>query len=217
MRLAARSISAGLKGTPLQSPFLFALGERQVLGCVREVLAYEDGLADPRDKQQHHQMRIATKRLRYKMEACRPVYEGDLDEAIETTKKLQTLLGNIHDCDVWIDWIPEFLAEETRRTAEYFGRSRPMRRLEVGIRYLRRSRQGCRSHLFGQLKRRWQALGESRFWERLADLVGSRREGSEPPVRPARPGGARPRRSRAAPTAPPGDRAPAPEARPSQP
>ena len=216
MRLAARSISAGLKGTGLQSPFVFGSAERQILECAEQVLAYEDGLGDPRDKQQHHQMRIATKRLRYKMEACQPVYQGDLDEAVSTAKGLQTLLGEIHDCDVWIDWIPEFLAEETRRTAEYFGTSGPMRRLEAGIRHLRRSRQRRRRHLFGQLNQYWQRLKGQRFWDGLAELVRSRRERAEQAAQADKQAGALPR------PRPPARRAAArggtrrPHARPSQ-
>jgi len=100
MRLATRSISAGLKGTELQSPFVFGVAQRKILGWMEQVLGYEEALSDPRDKQRHHEMRIATKQLRYEMEACQPAYQGDLDEAVDTAKQLQTLLGEIHDCDV---------------------------------------------------------------------------------------------------------------------
>ena len=48
----------------------------------------------------HHAMRIAAKRLRYTMEICRPMYPGRLDEPVEAVKRVQTLLGEIHDCDV---------------------------------------------------------------------------------------------------------------------
>ena len=49
----------------------------------------------------HHALRIEVKRLRYTMEICRPLYGGRLDGQIEAVKRLQTLLGEIHDCDVW--------------------------------------------------------------------------------------------------------------------
>ncbi len=56
-------------------------------------------------------------------------------------KKVQTLLGDIHDCDVWVDYLPQFLEEERIRTVEYYGHARPLNRLKAGILYLQQERQ----------------------------------------------------------------------------
>ena len=62
----------------------------------------------PEDRGRHHAMRIAVKRLRYTLEISRPMCPGRLDEAVETVKRLQTLLGDVHDCDVWLDHLDAF-------------------------------------------------------------------------------------------------------------
>jgi putative phosphoesterase len=61
----------------------------------------------------HHEMRICAKKLRYTMEHFAPLYPNKLTEEIETVKAFQDVLGEMHDCDVRIDYIPKFI-EETK-------------------------------------------------------------------------------------------------------
>ena len=64
----------------------------------------------------HHQMRIRAKWLRYTMEAFASLYKEKLSQEIDTIKHFQDLLGELHDCDVWIQCLPKFNAQiETRR------------------------------------------------------------------------------------------------------
>jgi putative phosphoesterase len=57
----------------------------------------------------HHEMRIRAKWLRYTMETFAPIYESKLTEEIETMKSFQDVLGEMHDCDVWINYLPKFM------------------------------------------------------------------------------------------------------------
>jgi hypothetical protein len=57
-------------------------------------------------------MRIAGKHLRYTLEIFAPIYGHALDPHIRAMKNIQDLLGEIHDNDVWISWLPEFIALE---------------------------------------------------------------------------------------------------------
>jgi len=50
-----------------------------------------------------HKLRIAAKRLRYSLELHSPHFEGRLDDAASEVKQMQGHLGDLHDCDVWID------------------------------------------------------------------------------------------------------------------
>jgi putative phosphoesterase len=61
------------------------------------------------EKLKHHQMRIYAKKLRYTMEAFAPICKNKLAEEIKTIKAFQDLLGEMHDCDVWIEYIPKFI------------------------------------------------------------------------------------------------------------
>lgn len=154
-----------------------------VRGCLDDLLAHESCLEDPKDRQGHHQMRIAAKRLRYTLEISRPVFEGAVDDTIESVKRLQSLLGEAHDCDVWDDHLAGFLDEERRRMAASFGSSRPFARVEAGLSYLRRDRAEARKIAFAETVAFWCELRRQRTWERLAATAGCCGQ----PAVPARP------------------------------
>jgi putative phosphoesterase len=68
----------------------------------------------------HHQMRIRAKWLRYTLEAFSPLYTENLSKEIKLVKQFQDILGEIHDCDVWSQSIPKFIAEiEFKRNTEH--------------------------------------------------------------------------------------------------
>ena len=90
----------------IRTPEALARTSRHVLRRLDNLLQRQGALASPDDRERHHAMRIAAKRLRYTMEICRPMYPGRLDEPVEAVKRVQTLLGEIHDCDVWLNIRP---------------------------------------------------------------------------------------------------------------
>jgi CHAD domain-containing protein len=67
-----------------------------------EVRSFSPGVLDPRNVEDLHDMRIAAKRLRYVLELTAPVFGEPAEQAAKRAKKLQDLLGEIHDCDVTI-------------------------------------------------------------------------------------------------------------------
>ena len=90
----ARSCAkAGSAAENVQTPAAYAQTRRHILRQLDELLRHQDSLADPDDRERHHAMRIAAKRLRYTLEIARPVYPGRLDEAVEAIKRVQSLLG----------------------------------------------------------------------------------------------------------------------------
>lgn len=46
------------------------------------------------------------------------------------------MLGDIHDCDVWLVFLPDFIKDEEARTYEYYGSAFPVAKLKPGITYL---------------------------------------------------------------------------------
>ena len=50
-----------------------------------------------------HDLRIDAKRLRYALELFSPCWEGKLNAYANEVAGLQTALGELHDCDVWIE------------------------------------------------------------------------------------------------------------------
>jgi putative phosphoesterase len=56
----------------------------------------------------HHEMRIKAKRLRYTMATFAPLYKNSLKQEIQLMKDFQDLLGEMHDCDVWLSYLSRF-------------------------------------------------------------------------------------------------------------
>ena len=175
MRAVAKELLSGANARPtdLQSPFALARTRRHVLENLEGLLCYQDSLADPADQGRHHAMRIAAKRLRYTVEISAPVYDEKLEGAIATIKRVQTLLGEIHDCDVWVEHLQAFATRQRKLIVKRYGHPGPFARLEVGIDYLKRQRLTRRQQVFGELVDYWQQLGRQRQWEMLAETVRS--------------------------------------------
>ena len=106
------------------------------------------------------------------MEICRPAYAGRLNDHVATVKRVQTLLGDIHDCDVWVEHLAATLGEEGKRLSECYGHSGPLHRLAAGIEHLRDERRATRTRLFDELVGYWQELKQEAYWESLRELVG---------------------------------------------
>ncbi|OHB66946.1 MAG: hypothetical protein A2V70_08620 [Planctomycetes bacterium RBG_13_63_9] len=202
IQTVAKEIIAGAKaeepGEP--SPFVFRQTGQQILDRLGETLAYQDCLDDPNDMKRHHAMRIAAKRLRYTVEISKDVYDGRLDETVTVVRKLQSYLGEVHDCDVWLDDLERFAKKQRQRIVKRFGHARPFASLETGMTYLRQQRGERRRQVFQEFVEYWQELNRRQFWSQLIDMVEQRQRPPELPEKstegrldcgrvPARPGG----------------------------
>jgi CHAD domain-containing protein len=56
---------------------------------------------------QLHQFRLASKAMRYTLELFTPVYGPTLAELIGSVKELQTLLGEMYDCETILQMQPD--------------------------------------------------------------------------------------------------------------
>ena len=156
---------------PLQSPVLFKRTGAHIRDRMTDLLAWEYALEDPDDGAGHHQLRIGAKKLRYTLEICQPAYDGQLGPFVKAVKRVQTLLGDIHDCDVWVEDVGVFMERERLATIGYYGHVRPFHRLKPGLLLLRDERQNHRKRLFAELLEFWKTLGEDRLWDSLAETL----------------------------------------------
>jgi putative phosphoesterase len=83
---------------------------------IDDLLALEECVYMENDAKRHHQMRIAAKKLRYTLEIFKDLYKAGLQEEIEEMKNLQDILGEMHDCDLWIERLPQLMAQARQRT-----------------------------------------------------------------------------------------------------
>jgi CHAD domain-containing protein len=135
--------------------------------------AYAPYVRRPECVKELHAMRIAAKRLRYIMQALAPLYPDELAEPIQASRLCQTRLGDIHDCDVWIDTLPRFLEAEQERTLVYFGSATPFEPLRAGILALHLNRQQQREQDYQEFVMFWDQLQAQGVWERLRQTLAA--------------------------------------------
>ena len=75
---------------------------RIVRARLAELYVWAQYVHDESRAREQHQLRIATKRLRYTLELFRDYLPEQTSELIKGLKNLQDALGLLHDCDVLI-------------------------------------------------------------------------------------------------------------------
>lgn len=97
----------------------FRQAGREVIGeRIAELKKLSNCLYHPSDNEPLHRMRIAAKRLRYALELFAPCWGGTLKTFAEEVSELQGSLGELHDCDVWIDELGARLDRNGARFAD---------------------------------------------------------------------------------------------------
>lgn len=164
------------KDIPLQSQAVFEHTREQVNEQLQEMLSHQDRLENPSDKNGHHQMRISAKRLRYTLEICDLAFNGELKEMIKTVKKVQTYLGDIHDSDVWEDYLKKFIPKEKQRMVEYLGHSRTFAQVQKGLDYLSCECVKRRNLLFDEFVEYWNKISEEGLWDKMQSIIDTHLE-----------------------------------------
>ncbi|HEX8067177.1 MAG TPA: CHAD domain-containing protein [Thermoleophilaceae bacterium] len=142
---------------------------------------------DPAAVKQLHDMRIAAKRLRYVLEMAEPVLGEPARTGAKRARRLQDLLGEIHDCDEHLPLVLEHLerlraedAEAVRASASKgaadldpaAAREAPNRRRYAGLEALAAYLSARREVLYGRLQRDWARLEKAGFRASLDGKLG---------------------------------------------
>jgi CHAD domain-containing protein len=155
----------------IRSPYVFEELRQHIEKRLDELLLCQDCLQNPDDKTGHHDMRIVAKRLRYTLEISNLPFERRLSANIEIMKRLQSLLGKVHDCDVWIEDLTKFSEKEKKRTIKYFGSERAFGRLKPGIEYLAGHRHADREMSFERSRALWKEITEAKLPDNLRAMI----------------------------------------------
>ena len=95
--------AAERKRKRVMPPLAFSLVAQDIIrDRLKEVEKRSDALFRPLDVEALHQLRIATKRLRYAIELLAPCFPGSISAHAKRAARIQTALGDLHDCDSWI-------------------------------------------------------------------------------------------------------------------
>ena len=136
-----------------------------------EFLSYERYVYQPDNISELHEMRISAKRLRYTMEVFAPIYKDELDLPIKATREIQTILGDFHDCAVWVEYLPKLLDKEKAYTLEYFGNTRSFNRLKAGILYLKENRKKHQTECYNNFVNFWEHTQDQDVWKNLSKQI----------------------------------------------
>jgi CHAD domain-containing protein len=152
---------------------LWRRARRETSNHLDELLEFRPFVDRPECEKELHQMRIATKHLRYSLELFRPLFGDQLEKTIDVTKEIQGRLGEIHDYDVWVEFLPEFVRSERIRTLEYYGSDAAFPRLVPGLEYLRRRVVALRRARYREFARFWHQTESDLAWERLRQALAA--------------------------------------------
>lgn len=172
-------------GAPLPHE-LYQRSAQAISACLDAFLAYEPFITRPECVAELHAMRIAAKKLRYTLETFASLYPDGLEAYLAAVKACQELLGNIHDCDVWLALLPEFSAAETARTLAYFGHTRVFNPLKPGLAFFEANRRDERVSQYDEFLRRWEKVSARQTWPELRQVLALPLQGAiYPPAPPA--------------------------------
>jgi len=162
---------ASLHNVKKNSSQVFERSFLAISSQLRDFLFYEQYVNQPDSINELHAMRIAAKRLRYTTEIFSELYVNELEEHIEIMKKIQTMLGDINDCAVWIIYSEQFLRDERERTLEYFGNILSFGRIKSGIIFLQKDRENYRRLYYNEFLKFWQDIQKQHYWEKFQEKI----------------------------------------------
>jgi CHAD domain-containing protein len=159
--------ASGLQGPSLNREVASAMINRRL----NDMLALEQFLDDDRNIEGHHQLRIAAKRLRYTLEIFEPILGETTEAPLARVKRLQKILGDLHDCDVWIEFLPRFVEKERTRTRRFLGHTKGFKRIARGLEYLQEQRLRSRQDIFAALLEHWGECRRNGDWQVVRHLA----------------------------------------------
>lgn len=152
---------------------LFQLAALNIRSRLKELMEYDQLVRVESNVTELHEMRIHAKQLRYTMEAFEELYGFPITPFINQTRKIQALLGSIHDTDVWMRMIPVFIEEEEQRITNCFGNNRRLRRLLPGLSAFSTERKLSRDEKYQEFIAFWDETLETGVWDELIFLIGN--------------------------------------------
>ena len=152
--------------TPLAVSFR-SLGSDIINARLRDFVSHSSCLYMPYQIGKLHELRILAKRLRYSMELFAVCWEKELEAMAKEVAQMQTALGELHDCDVWIHELGARLKRSARKTtiepSELHTRA--------GATWLLKHFAAARAEHYRNALSRWEQWQDGGFLEQIAAKV----------------------------------------------
>lgn len=112
----AATATQGPKAKPAPQQITYLKMSREViLVRLKELERLSVGLFKPFEVETLHEMRIAAKRLRYAVELFQSCWGRSISTYAKRAARMQNALGDLHDCDVWIESFGEAINEARKQ------------------------------------------------------------------------------------------------------
>ncbi len=169
MREELSRLTAGSRRIPRQGLAygIPALAAYRIEARLATMLSFEPWVSHKEAVAEHHALRIATKKLRYTMETFGPVYRLGLKKPHARVKKIQEILGDLHDCDVWIDHVTLLLLKERSRFRPLDGEKGPDTATIASLRIFLQEREKERVVIHRRFMRYWESLCRAGLWDEI--------------------------------------------------
>lgn len=149
-------------------------GREVIESRIKELREFSDSLHHPFDMEPLHEMRIAAKRLRYALERFAPCWGGRLTACSREVAELQTSLGELRDCDLWIDGLGARL-DRHREESEGDGGREADARVRLAAIWLLNHFTKERGKHFRRALERWHKWEAGGFFERMMEALNEAR------------------------------------------
>jgi hypothetical protein len=157
-------VQANLRKVSDHTPYVYEKAYERIIFLLEDMLSYQSYVYQPERVEELHSMRIASKFLRYEMEIFAPLFPKTFKAYIKAVKSIQSILGDIHDADVWIEFIPQFIEEEEEFTRDFFGHTRGFISIKRGLSFLLEERKAVREGLYTDFVAAWETLLGEDTW-----------------------------------------------------
>lgn len=137
--------------------------------------SYEPWISHPEAVAEHHATRIAAKKLRYTLEIYSPLYRNGLKKYLLRVKRVQEILGDLHDCDVWIDRVARILLHERTVLRSRRGADRPDPAVLASLKAFLAVKEQERRAVYRRFTRYWASLARAGTWDELRRSLENKR------------------------------------------
>jgi CHAD domain-containing protein len=161
-----REPAAEIYATPVGVTFR-ALGSDIINARLRDFIAASPGLYQPYQIKKLHELRILAKRLRYSMELFAVCFGKEMEVMAKQVAQMQTSLGELHDCDVWIQNLGARLKRSVRKKTS----EEPDRQLRAAATWLLKHFAAARTEHYRDAVSLWEQWEAEEFFEQVTTMM----------------------------------------------
>jgi CHAD domain-containing protein len=144
-----------------------SLGSDIISARLKDFVTASPCLYMPYQIKKLHQLRILAKRLRYSIELFALCWGKEMEAMAKEVAQLQTSLGELHDCDVWI----QDLGGRLKRTARKTATDEVELQIRAGATWLLKHFAATRSEHYRDAVSRWEQWQAEEFLDQIAAKV----------------------------------------------